>query len=89
MHSQMYFEPESSQWNIVSLRDPSVNLTLQDNNADVPMGRHTWHVENYDDHNGCSNLGVQGSSNIVNLLFSSCKNGQYSCDSGECLDDIR
>ena len=54
-----------------------LTLTMLDMDA-LPLGRHKWRVEN----NVCN----QGETSIETLLLSACKEDQFTCDDGKCLN---
>ncbi|XP_069975169.1 uncharacterized protein [Penaeus vannamei] len=63
-------------WQLSRPDKPSVKATLQtDSPYDYPFGRHTWTVEN----------DVCGRTNVT-ILITSCKDGQFSCNDGSCVD---
>ena len=52
-------------------------LTMLDVDA-LPIGRHQWMVE--------KNVCNQGEISVENLLISVCKEDQFTCDDGKCLE---
>ena len=55
----------------------SLTLTMVDKDM-LPVGRHKWKVEN----NVCN----EGETSYAVLLLSGCKEGEFTCDDGKCLD---
>ena len=56
---------------------PDLTLTMLEMDA-LPIGRHNWKIEN----NVCN----QGVTNSQSLLISGCKEEEFTCDDGKCLD---
>ena len=54
-----------------------LSLTMVDAHA-LPVGRHRWTVEN----NVCN----EGKTSVQLLQISGCKEGEFTCDDGKCLD---
>ena len=69
-------ETENS-WKISHKSYPDLTLTMLDKDA-LPVGRHDWRINN----NVCN----QGSTNVQSLLISGCKEEEFTCDDGKCLD---
>ena len=64
-------------WRMEHQSYPELSLTMLDMDA-LPIGRHNWKINN----NVCN----QGITNVQSLLFSSCKEEQFTCDDGKCLE---
>jgi len=56
---------------------PDLSLQMMDMDA-LPIGRHNWKIHN----NVCN----QGATNIQALLISGCKEEEFTCDDGKCVD---
>ena len=54
-----------------------LTLTMLDIDA-LPIGRHQWRVE--------KNVCNQGETSVETLLISACKEDQFTCDDGKCLE---
>ena len=52
----------------------------------MPLGRLHWRLEHL---GGEVDSGNENSDIGVPLAFSSCTDGQFTCDSGDCVDEIR
>ena len=65
------------KWTMSHYFYTSLTLTMVDKDM-LPIGRHKWRVEN----NVCN----EGETSSEVLLLSACKEGQFTCDDGKCLD---
>ena len=52
----------------------------------MPLGRLNWRLEHLAGEVDSDN---ENSDIAVPLAFSSCTDGQFTCDSGNCVDEIR
>ena len=76
---------ESKHWTVQSLRHEQYVLRQRYYRPDYPLGRTTWN-ECRKDNGQISCAGKEERQNL--LTFSSCINGEFTCDSGHCIDDI-
>ena len=65
------------KWRMTHKSYPDLTLTMLDMDA-IPVGRHNWRINN----NVCN----QGSTNVQSLLISGCKEEEFTCDDGKCLN---
>ena len=65
------------KWRMTHKSYPDLTLTMLDMDA-IPVGRHNWRINN----NVCN----QGSTNVQTLLMSGCKEEEFTCDDGKCLN---
>ena len=56
---------------------PELTLTMLDTDA-LPVGRHTWKMEN----NACN----QGETSTQVLVMSACQESEFTCDDGKCVN---
>ena len=76
---------ESKHWRVQSLRDERFVLRQKHYRPDYPHGRITWHECRKNE----GKISCDGEEERENFLaFSSCENGEFTCDSGHCVDDI-
>ena len=68
---------EEKRWRMTHYHYTDLSLTMLDQDS-LPVGRHTWQVEN----DVCS----EGLTSTQTLLLSACEEGQYTCHDGKCLD---
>ena len=64
-------------WKITHYHYVDLTLTMLEQDS-LPVGRHKWLVEN----NVCS----EGVTTSEVILISGCKEDQFTCDDGKCLD---
>ena len=64
-------------WRMSHKSYPDLTLTMLDIDG-LPIGRHNWKIDN----NVCN----QGVTNIQPLLISGCKEKEFTCDDGKCLN---
>ena len=64
-------------WTLSHYFYTTLTLTMVDKDM-LPVGRHKWRVEN----NVCN----EGETSSEVLLLSGCKEAQFNCDDGKCLD---
>ena len=67
----------NKKWQMNHTHYPEMSLTMQDTDA-LPVGRHNWLIEN----NACT----QGETSSQVLLMSACKESEFTCDDGKCLN---
>ena len=78
--SHVYFNEAYERWTIQSHVEPDNILILKPKNM-WPLGRYTWIVGNK------SNICPQYEPNQeIELTFSACRQDQFTCDSGHCVD---
>ena len=65
------------RWRMSHYHYTDLTLTMLDHDA-LPVGRHTWRVEN----NVCN----EGQTSTEVLQISGCTEGQFTCDDGKCVD---
>ena len=70
-------DPADKLWRMQHRSYEDLTLTMLDMDA-LPIGRHNWRVEN----NVCN----RGETSIESLLISACREDQFTCDDGKCLD---
>ena len=81
--SVMFYE--SKYWRVQSLRHDRYVLRQRHYRPDYPFGRTTW----YECTKNKGQTSCDGNEESQNLLaFSSCIKGEFTCDSGHCVDDI-
>ena len=68
---------EDLNWRMTHYHYTDLSLTMVDQDV-MPVGRHKWLVEN----NACT----EGVTSSMVLLISACKEGEFTCDDGKCLD---
>ena len=68
---------EDKLWRLSHESYSELTLTMLDID-DLPVGRHNWRINN----NVCN----QGITNIESLLISACKEEEFTCDDGKCLN---
>ena len=83
--SYIYYNTTKSTWIIQSLRRKNINKG-QRGIEDLPLGRLNWRLEHL---GGEVDSGNENSDIGVPLAFSSCTDGQFTCDSGDCVDELR
>ena len=64
-------------WQMNHTHYPEMTLTMMDTDA-LPVGRHTWKIEN----NACN----QGETSSQVLLMSGCQESEFTCDDGKCVN---
>ena len=64
-------------WQMNHTHYPELTLTMMDTDA-LPVGRHTWKIEN----NACN----QGETSSQVLLMSACQESEFTCDDGKCVN---
>ena len=69
--------PSNQLWIMTHESYPDLSLTMLDIDG-LPVGRHNWKINN----NVCN----QGTTNVQSLLISACKEEEFTCDDGKCLD---
>ena len=67
----------NKRWQMNHTHYPDLTLTMLDMDA-LPVGRHNWLIEN----NACN----QGETSSQVLLMSACKESEFTCDDGKCLN---
>ena len=67
----------NKKWQMNHTHYPELTLTMLDTDA-LPLGRHKWLLEN----NACK----QGETSSQVLLMSGCRESEFTCDDGKCLD---
>ena len=67
----------SKQWQMNHTHYPHLTLTMLDTDA-LPVGRHSWRIEN--------SVCTQGETSSQVLLMSACKESEFTCDDGKCLN---
>ena len=65
------------KWRVTHYHYVDLTLTMLDMDA-LPVGRHKWLAEN----NVCN----EGQTSAMVLQISACKEDQFTCDDGKCLD---
>ena len=65
------------KWRMTHKSYPDLTLTMLEMDA-LPVGRHNWRINN----NVCN----QGTTNVQSLLISGCKEDEFTCDDGKCLN---
>lgn len=65
------------KWQMNHTHYPDLALTMLDTDS-LPVGRHKWRIEN--------NVCTQGETSTMVLLMSACKEAEFTCDDGKCLD---
>ena len=65
------------KWQMNHTHYPELTLTMLDMDA-LPLGRHNWRIEN--------NVCTQGETSTQVLLMSGCKEAEFTCDDGKCLN---
>ena len=84
--SYIYYNTSYNSWTLQSLRDKT-RIYYQDSDLDYPLGRTEWkYCKMHEGNSSC--LNDQKDSGKI-LTFTSCKEGEFTCDSGDCLDHIR
>ena len=84
--SYIYYNTSYKSWTLQSLRD-KIRSYYQDFDADYPLGRTEWkYCKMQAGNDSC--LNEQKDAGIM-LTFTSCNEGEFTCDSGDCLDHIR
>ena len=68
---------EDKKWRMEHQSYPELTLTMLDIDP-LPIGKKMWKIDN----NVCN----QGTTNIQSLLISGCKEEEFTCDDGKCLD---
>ena len=82
----MYYNITLTSWIIQSLREKNSKFHQQIN-QDSPFGRRKWKQEGKE--------GIEAEScdektkKEILLAFTSCKDGEFTCNSGQCVDDLR
>ena len=69
--------PNDKLWRMEHISYKDLSLTMLDMDA-LPLGRHQWRVEN----NVCN----QGETSIETIQISACREDQFTCDDGKCLN---
>ena len=64
-------------WQMNHTHYPELTLTMMDTDS-LPVGRHTWKIEN----NACN----QGETSSQVLLMSACQESEFTCDDGKCVN---
>ena len=64
-------------WSISHFHYKDLTLKMVDTDI-LPFGRHKWLIEN--------NVCTEGKTSTQVLQISGCKEGQFTCDDGKCLD---
>ena len=67
----------SKKWQMNHTNYPDLALTMLDTDA-LPVGKHNWLLEK----NACT----QGQTSSQVLLMSACKESEFTCDDGKCLN---
>ena len=70
-------ECENGKWIVQSLIKPDIMLELYNN--DIPMGRQKWSLVKRE------TICKFETGNSIQLTFSQCYPGKFSCDSGQCV----
>ena len=70
-------DPTDKMWRMEHSSYKELTLTMLDTDA-LPIGRHLWKVEN--------NVCRQGKTSEETLLISGCREDQFTCDDGKCLN---
>ena len=84
--SYIYYNTSYNSWTLQSLRDKT-RIYYQDSDLDYPLGRTEWkYCKMHEGNSSC--LNDQKDAGKI-LTFTSCKEGEFTCDSGDCLDHIR
>ena len=83
--SFLYYNTSYKSWTLQSLRNKR-KLYYQPSDQDYPLGRTEWKYCKLAVNGSCSN--DQKDAGPI-LTFTSCKQGEFTCDSGDCLDHIR
>ena len=70
------YNTTDNQWVMSHYYYTDLTLTMLDPDV-LPVGRHSWRVEN----NVCN----QGQTNTMVLQISGCGEDQFTCDDGKCV----
>ena len=81
--SYMYYNTVAKSWIIQSLREKR-NALHQPMKRDSPIGRIEYNHEVEDKDDSCD----EKTNKRVLLTFTSCEDGEFTCDSGHCVDDL-
>ena len=73
------FDNKALGWKITSPIDRNISIILNENDI-LPVGKKSWVLPD----SSCN----QGLDEERILLLSTCKNGQFSCDDGECINIV-
>ena len=65
------------KWRMSHYYYTDLTLTMLDQDV-FPVGKHKWRAEN--------NVCTEGKTSSMMLQISGCKEGQFTCDDGKCLD---
>ena len=66
-----------NRWRMTHYYYTHLTLTMLDQDV-FPIGKHKWRAEN--------NVCTEGRTSSIVLQFSGCKEGEFTCDDGKCLD---
>ena len=81
----LYFDKELGHWIVQSLRDKRFTLHTKHFRPDYPLGRMLWlSCKKTAGQNICDEKDEEQRV----LTFTSCVGGEFTCDSGHCVDDI-
>ena len=79
--SHIFFDNTLNAWVLKSLEDIGHGFVLKEDLADgMPIGTHIW--KTITDRSHC----LLSNNTQVELTISVCKNDQFTCDSGQCID---
>ena len=80
-HTLIKYDQNLYQWNISVVNDPSIQGVSYSEVSSLVIGRHSWHITG--DY-ACSSKDI-----VVDLSLSSCKNDEFTCTDGVCIDMIK
>ena len=83
----MYYNTTLASWIVQSLRKEDKTLRQQ-LNRNSPLGRIEWKYEEEENEDNYCPIDVKVKNREL-LTFTKCKNGEFTCDSGHCVDNIR